>query len=256
MKSLLARRISKTATDAPIHPSSSFDPLPPYSFQSEIGGERPSETWFLFKYPPGLVFMRVRPGNFPGLRSRPQLRATLLILSLLLLQLVHRANAQTQIPSHGPSSPGQQQIVRDRQEVTELELGKPVEREIAGGQPHSYRIDLAAGQYVKVKIDQRGIDVVVRLFGPDGKAISEVDNESRTVGEEIVELVAGAGGVSKIEIVPKYKSLPAGRYEIRLVEVRAATASDRLLDEAHKLVTQSREFERTEKYDDALSLAE
>src|SRR6266513_1753077 len=126
--------------------------------------------------------MRVRPGNFPGLRSRPQLRATLLILSLLLLQLVHRANAQTQIPSNGPSSPGQQQIVRDRQEVTALELGKPIERELAVEQRHSYQITLAAGQYARAVLEQRGIDAVVRLIGEDGISVIDFDSEWRTQG--------------------------------------------------------------------------
>src|SRR5262249_2561930 len=44
-----------------------------------------------------------------------------------------------------------------------LKLAAPVEREIEGGQSHPYQIDLAAGQYMKVRIDQRGIDVVLRV---------------------------------------------------------------------------------------------
>ena len=49
--------------------------------------------------------------------------------------------------------------------ATALEPGKPVERELAGGQSHSYSIALTAGQYLHVVVDQRGIDVVVTLFG-------------------------------------------------------------------------------------------
>jgi hypothetical protein len=45
------------------------------------------------------------------------------------------------------------------------------ERELAGDQSHAYQIALAAGQYLHVVAEQRGIDVVVTLFGPDGKKL-------------------------------------------------------------------------------------
>src|ERR1700730_7047515 len=56
-----------------------------------------------------------------------------------------------------------------------LEAGKPIERQIVGGQSHTYMITAAAGQYLHVVVDQRGIDVVVTLFNSDGKKISETD---------------------------------------------------------------------------------
>ena len=52
-----------------------------------------------------------------------------------------------------------------------LEPGKAVERELNEGQTHSYRIALNPGQYVRVAIDQRGIDVTVSLFAPDGAKV-------------------------------------------------------------------------------------
>lgn len=55
-------------------------------------------------------------------------------------------------------------------EIPTLELGKPVERELFGGQSHSYRIVLAAKQYLHVVVDQRGIDVVVALYGPTARS--------------------------------------------------------------------------------------
>jgi hypothetical protein len=60
-----------------------------------------------------------------------------------------------------PSDSGQQ----NSPEAIALEFGKPIEREISGGQKHAYRLDLSAGQYAKLSVEQRGIDVVVRLFG-------------------------------------------------------------------------------------------
>jgi CHAT domain-containing protein/Tfp pilus assembly protein PilF len=141
-------------------------------------------------------------------------------------------------------------------EMVQLEPGKPLERQIAGGQKHAYQLQLTVGQYAKTTVEQRGVDVVLRLFGPDGKSIAEVDYESRTAGREVLELVSAESGNYKIEIEPRYKTLPAGHYEIRLAELRAATETDSSLDQARKLHTQARREYLANKYDDAIRTEE
>src|SRR5215510_1691297 len=59
------------------------------------------------------------------------------------------------------------------EEIRRLAVGVPIDRELAGGKAHSYQIMLTAGQYLHVVVEQRGIDVVVALFPPDGKQIIE-----------------------------------------------------------------------------------
>ena len=66
------------------------------------------------------------------------------------------------------------QATQSDRDNSPLEPGKPVERELAGGQSHSYRIAVTAGQYLSVVVDQRGINVIVTLFGPDGKQIGKL----------------------------------------------------------------------------------
>lgn len=55
--------------------------------------------------------------------------------------------------------------------VQQLEPGKPIERDISGGQAHSYTIALRAGEYVRVMADQKAIDLSLVFAGPDGKEI-------------------------------------------------------------------------------------
>ena len=38
-----------------------------------------------------------------------------------------------------------------------LEVSKPIERELSGGQSHVYEITLTAGQYLNAVVEQRGI---------------------------------------------------------------------------------------------------
>lgn len=84
---------------------------------------------------------------------------------LLTLWLVPSAFAQAQPGTTTPSA------TQREAEPRTLKLGEPIEREMAGGQSHAYQFTLAAGQYLYVVADQRGIDLVVVLFGPDGKKL-------------------------------------------------------------------------------------
>src|SRR5947209_122182 len=62
---------------------------------------------------------------------------------------------------------------RGAQESISLQPGKPIERELSGGRSHSYKIAMISGQYLHIAVEQRGIDVAVALFAPDGKKIGE-----------------------------------------------------------------------------------
>ena len=173
--------------------------------------------------------------NYPPWRS-----LTLSFLSFLLLsmQFAQNSSAQTLLPKLKSVALAQDQVsgidklkfvaqeniaAQNPQEVTTLELGKPVERDLSGGQKHAYQITLAEGQYVSLIVEQRGIDVVVRLFSPDGKLITDCDSVDERRGREDPELVAEAAGNYKFEVVAKRKDAPAGRYEIKITELRAAT---------------------------------
>src|SRR6266508_4158990 len=67
----------------------------------------------------------------------------------------------------------------DEKEVRALEAGKSIKGELAGGRRHAYRISLGANQFLKVVVEQQGIDIVAQVSGPDGKQILEFDSESR-----------------------------------------------------------------------------
>jgi hypothetical protein len=97
-------------------------------------------------------------------------------------------------------------------DVWMLEPGKPHRRELAGGQRHTYRIKLAADQFLKAVIEQDGIDVVARLLRPDGKQIMEFDSESRLRGLETVEQLAEVDGDYQMVVQPKQKAAPTGAY--------------------------------------------
>jgi len=119
-------------------------------------------------------------------------------------------------------------FVRTQEQAISLAVGEPVAREMRGGEEHKYQVSLSAGQYARVVVDQKGIDVVLALSGADGKPLLEADNNLSGIrGMEVVSLVAEVSGVYLFNVRSLEKGASAGRYELRLEELRAATEADR-----------------------------
>jgi CHAT domain-containing protein/Tfp pilus assembly protein PilF len=149
-------------------------------------------------------------------------------------------------------------------DVPELVVGTPQERELKGGERHVYRLVLAADQYLRLVVEQHGIDVVVRLFGPDGRQLVEMDSPTGTQGAETVSFIADVGGTYRVEIAPVEREAAPGRYIVRMEELRPATerdrtriAAERAFAEANLLAAQQKEDsfrQAAAKYEEAARL--
>jgi CHAT domain-containing protein/Tfp pilus assembly protein PilF len=164
---------------------------------------------------------------------------------------------------HAQASASERGATPGAQESISLEPGKPVERELSGGQSHTYKIALVSSQYLRIEVEQRGIDVAVALFTPDGNKIGEVDDERATVRAETILAIAETPGAYRIEARSPEKTAKTGRYEIKIIELREATAEDRhrvaaesVFREAEKLQqgTLEEKSEGIKKYNEALEL--
>jgi C-terminal processing protease CtpA/Prc len=97
-----------------------------------------------------------------------------------------------------------------------LELGKPVERELAGGQTHTYTLNLTANQIARVTAEQKGVDLVLSIFALDGSKLFDVDSPNGAAGEEPATIAARQSGAYRLEVRSLNKTAAAGRYAIRL----------------------------------------
>lgn len=117
--------------------------------------------------------------------------------------------------------------------VFQLARGPGVERKLAGGEVDAWEIDLVAGQYLFVTFDQRGIDVVVNVFGPGHRPLIEVDRPYGPEGVEQVHLVAESTGWYRLE-VRRFTPVERGSYLVRIEALRPAGASDVLRARAER----------------------
>ena len=125
------------------------------------------------------------------------------------------------------------------QSAQTLELGKPIEKRLAGGESHSYSVTISAGQFLRAVIEQRGIDVAVTLFAPNGQKLLEVDSPIGDEGPEPVSWIAETPGNHRIEVRSGDKQARPGRYEARVETLRAATEADRIRVDAEHAVMEA-----------------
>jgi len=112
------------------------------------------------------------------------------------------------------------------QEIRPLDPGALIEREIAVGQSHYYRLTLTAGQFVRIVVEQAGIDLALGFASPDGKQ-AETINFTRAGGRETFSYEAAAGGDHRVTIRPFGPYARAGNYRMRFETRAAATADDK-----------------------------
>ena len=166
---------------------------------------------------------------------------------LFLVQLIQSSNAQT------PSGKETRSEKNTTSTSILLEVNKPIENTIIGGNTQSYGISASAGALVSVSLEQQGIDIAETVLKPDGSLLADFDSELLPRNVDHVTFVADTAGVFTLQVRAKIRDA-AGIYQLLLVRSQPATEQDRSLDQTHRLGTQSALAFRYGRYDEAISL--
>jgi hypothetical protein len=121
-----------------------------------------------------------------------------------------------------PTTSTGQQVTDTIFQIRDLERGTPIERAITTADTHYYRIKLKAGEFLRALVDQRGIDLIIIVYTPDGQKILEVDSPNGNQGPEPIAVKAETSGSYRIEVRALEKNVPPGRYEVRIEEILTA----------------------------------
>jgi CHAT domain-containing protein/tetratricopeptide (TPR) repeat protein len=112
-------------------------------------------------------------------------------------------------------------------EPTPLAPGQVLGREMAAGETHRYAVELRAGEYLQVRVEQRNVDVVQTLTAPDGAVVIETDSPSGINGPDPLAVIASQAGVHVLSLKVEAGSIPPhGRYEVHVEAVRDPSDAD------------------------------
>ena len=107
-----------------------------------------------------------------------------------------------------------------------LRPGVSIEDRIRGGEKHWFLIEAAAGQFLHVAVEQKGIDVAVVLLAPDGHQLAQSDLQNGAWGPEPIVAVVGEKGAYRLTVSVPGASVALGNYEIRLLALRDPEPAD------------------------------
>lgn len=88
----------------------------------------------------------------------------------------------------------------------------------------SYRLPLAGEGFVLLLVEQRGTDVAVEVADAAGRSLAAVDRNPHPWAEELVALVADAGGSFHVRLASVGEA--AGGYRLTLLEARPSRRGD------------------------------
>jgi CubicO group peptidase (beta-lactamase class C family) len=115
------------------------------------------------------------------------------------------------------------------QGVPTLRPGHPVSAEIRADEVHRLRLDLEAGQFAYVPVMEEGIDVSVKVIGPDGRLLGWYDGGRDRAWHDplsAVTLFAQVSGPHWLDIHPMEPlSESSGRYTARVERLEPAAAT-------------------------------
>jgi len=111
---------------------------------------------------------------------------------------------------------------------TDLTVGKAEEGTLTAGKTQTYALSLSAGDFVEVRVEPHGADLVLIAYGPGG---GKVRGEKFGPEEETFDFVAEAAGRYRLEVAPDEKT-KEGTYTLTLKKV--VTLAERLAPEKTK----------------------
>ena len=162
-----------------------------------------------------------------------------------------------------PSIPKQQVHSSTTPGPTDLVPGALRRVEMRGGEKHRYEVRLAAEEYVELVADQKGIDVRVYLYDPNGRLLTRAESPNGAQGPEILAWIAKTSGNYTLEIEANRKDAPPGKYEVRIAQLRPKATLDEMRVTAASTLSEAviLEFDgddsasqSVEKYKEALPL--
>ena len=163
---------------------------------------------------------------------------------------LHAATSRDRLAAAPPSH------ARPLPDVSVLQGGSTLARRLDRGDLHRYELALEPGEYVRVVVDQRGVDVVAETRDAAGDAIADFDDEIRNDGTEQVELVADARATFTVTIRAVWEPIEPGSYAIRVAARHAASGPDRARQQARRWRATADRMERDGRFDAARSALE
>lgn len=112
-------------------------------------------------------------------------------------------------------------------EPRSLQPNETIEREMTGKETHRYKFDLKTGEFFQVHVEQKGLDVSLKLLDEKGNVLATMDSPNGKEGFETLTFVADKDGSFILETISPNEKAEKGNYIIKREPSRTANEEDR-----------------------------
>jgi len=126
-----------------------------------------------------------------------------------------------------------------------LEVGRPVEADLAAGAYHSYRIQLGSGDTARILLEPQSVDLLIALSGSNGKEFERVGSAYGAQEPVSALVVAKEAGTYTLTVLPTKESAAGGHYKIELKSVRRSIPQDEAASQAQELFVQGQDLHKS-----------
>lgn len=108
-----------------------------------------------------------------------------------------------------------------------LPADKTIVFSIGGAEKHCHEIELDAGEFFQVRVEQLGVDVVLRLRNASGVEVARTNLPRRYQPEIVLTFVAAAAEVYQLDVTAADVKAAPGEFKLQREAARMATERDR-----------------------------
>ena len=161
--------------------------------------------------------------------------------------------------AHARGRPTRQGPATDpsRKDLGSLSAGAPGALKIKGGETNVFHVTLRRGQYLRVVVEQEGIDLAVYIFEPDSsKPAAQMDSPNGGRGSESASLVARVEGDYTVEVRSETRGVMPAQYTLGSEGPREPTPDDLKRVEAERNFLEASRLRRSSKVEERLQSIE
>ncbi|HKR14921.1 MAG TPA: CHAT domain-containing protein [Pyrinomonadaceae bacterium] len=112
--------------------------------------------------------------------------------------------------------------------------------QIKGGETKLFSVNLEPGQYAAFRVEQHGSILLVTLFDPQNKPVSQMDNPAGGHGPILFSTVATLPGSYRVEVTSKDKWANPAKFEIAVDPLKVPTPDHQRTVEAQQAFAEGR----------------
>lgn len=94
-----------------------------------------------------------------------------------------------------------------------------INKTISSKEKHIYTVELENGMAILGKVTQKGIDLVIDVYKPNGKLLKQIDSPNGTNGDEPIDITSNQSGKYKFVVYSLNKDAKKGNYTLKTEQI-------------------------------------